>query len=89
MTPHNRRRHLALYRIWSNPVWQDRRSIMQKIADAVGADERRFQRACGSEWTDAYNRSWDIGAQTYDMLSEPEQPETLTTFRPMRKQEAL
>jgi hypothetical protein len=87
MTP-ARRRHLAMLAVWTNPVWQDRIAIIRKIADAVGADERRFQRTVGAEWTAAYRADWDTADRTLCMLTDPDRPETLTTFRPMRTLEA-
>jgi hypothetical protein len=83
MTPHNRHRHLALYRVFSDPSWQHRTAIMRRIADAVGAVERKFQRVLGEEWENAYRVDWATVDQTYDLLVSEDRPDVLTRFRPM------
>jgi hypothetical protein len=80
MTPHDRKRHHALLQIFTNPVWQDGTAIIRRIADAAGAQERRFQRAMGAEWTEAYRADWDIADQVVVMLTGPDCTEVLTRF---------
>ena len=80
MTPaHARRRHLAMYAAIT-PTWQDHNRIARRIADAVGADERKFQRAVGAEWEGAYKADWATSEETYVMLVGSEHPEVLTRF---------
>jgi hypothetical protein len=81
MNAHNRRRHLALFRVFSDPVWSDQNLMIRKIADAVGNAELMAQRALGADWIDAYARSWAATDDAYIMLAGPERQDVLTRFR--------
>jgi hypothetical protein len=52
----------------------ERETILWRVADAVGAAERRFQRACGASYTDAYLADWAVTATTYKMLLADHRP---------------
>jgi hypothetical protein len=52
----------------------ERETILWKIADAVGAAERRFQRACGASYTEQYLADWATTAMTYKMLLADHRP---------------
>jgi hypothetical protein len=80
LAEHTRRRHLAMYAVFSNPSWQDHNTLARKIADRIGADERKFQRAVGAEWEAAYQADWATSEAAYIMLIGSEHPEVLTRF---------
>lgn len=83
MTP-ARRRHLAMLTVFTNPVWQERMATIRKIADAVGAEERRFQRMIGAEWTDAYRADWATAEEVHEILNADARPDVLPRFRPAK-----
>lgn len=49
-------------------------AIINRIAFAVGAGERQFQRDLGAEWIDAYVADWRTIDDTYEMLTAPDKP---------------
>jgi len=80
MTP-ARHRHIALLAVFTDPVQRQRIAICSKIANAVGAAERQFQRMLGAEWEDAYRADWSTAAEVHDMLVAPMRPAIPTRFR--------
>lgn len=52
----------------------DRETIMWRIADKTGAQERQFQRAMGADWESAYLADWATTAVTYKMLLADHRP---------------
>ncbi len=83
-----RHRHLAMYAVFSKPSWQDHNCLARRIADRVGADERKFQRACGAEWEAAYLADWATSEDAYILLIGSEHPEVLTRFQMINGREA-
>ena len=52
----------------------DREHIIYRIACAVGAGERAFQRMVGAGWTESYEADWAVVNETYMLLLAEERP---------------
>jgi len=62
-----------------------REQLAWRVAEGAGAAERRFQRACGAEWTEAYLADWDITHEVYRLAVSPERPIQLERMRMIRR----
>lgn len=54
--------------------YTDRETLIWCIANAVGAAERNFQRACGADWETAYKADFNALSDTYLMLLADHRP---------------
>jgi hypothetical protein len=63
----------------------DRETIMWRIADATGAQEREFQRAMGADWETSYLADWATTATTYKMLLADHRPAVHLPCRYVRR----
>lgn len=52
----------------------DRETILWRVADGVGYDERQYQLSLGASYTDAYLADWTVTAVTYKMLLADHRP---------------